>query len=377
MKNIFLFGCSGSIGKQTIEVIKQHQDLFNLVGVSVHTNLTYLKEIVKEFNLKYVLISDPKSYLDYNYSKYNDIEKVIKESKADYVVNAVVGSAGLKITLKTLELGIDLGLANKESLVVAGNLVNTLLKKSKSKLYPIDSEHSAIFQCLKGEKKSQIKNIIITASGGPFKDLSLKELENVKKEDALKHPTWNMGAKISIDSATLVNKGLEIIEAFYLFKVPLRKIKVLIHPQSIVHSLVEFIDGSIKAQLGTPSMLVPIQYALSYPNRITLTNYETDLSLSKLEFRKVDLKRFEAIKLAYDVLRKQGIMPLVFNQANEEAVKAFLNDEINFGQITEVIKYCVEETTNIKEIDLGIIESSMLKASFLAREYIKKLKSKI
>ena len=343
MKKIAILGVSGSIGTQSVDVISQHLDQYSLVAASVNTSIEYLEELLAKFSsLKHVCICDLKLFEEFK-DKHSDInvyfgeEGLIKLATlpdVDYVVNAVVGFKGLIPTLEAIKNHKDIGLANKETLVAAGELVTKAIKEYNVNLYPIDSEHSAIFQCLNGENKKNVDKIILTASGGSFRDLTRSELVNVTLEQALKHPNWNMGPKITIDSATMVNKGLEVIEAYWLFNVELEKIEVLIHPQSVIHSMVQFEDKAIIAQLGTPDMRIPISYALSYPNRNKLNSSELDFAkVSNLTFKKPDFERFPALRLAYKSLEVLGTMPTVFNAANEEAVKLFMKGFIPFNKI--------------------------------------------
>jgi 1-deoxy-D-xylulose-5-phosphate reductoisomerase len=352
MVNLAILGVSGSIGKQAIEVILEHKDEFNLVGISVFSNIDYALSLLNDFSsIIYVGVKDEV-----------DAAKVLKEhpsitvfigeeglskiavlDEVDLLVNALVGFLGLLPTIKAIRCKKDIALANKETLVVAGHIIMKEIELNGVNLYPIDSEHSAITQCLEGESYDSIKRIIITASGGPFYRLTKEELNHVTLKDALKHPNWSMGAKITIDSASMVNKGLEVIEAHWLFNLPYDKISVLIHPQSIVHSLVEFNDGALKAQLGVPSMKVPILYALSRKKRLLLNDVRLDLAkAAQLNFMNVDFDRFRTLALAY----KAGIighsLPTVYNGANEVAVKAFMDGKIKFTQIEELIALAMD-----------------------------------
>lgn len=352
MIRLAILGVSGSIGKQVLNIVKDNPNDFEVVGVSVNKSIDILNDLVKEFpSIKYIGIANNESFEKYQCCKkdtlvFNDLTNLINED-IDMVVNAIVGIAGLIPTFAAINKNKDLALANKESLVCGGEVLQDLLRKSKSKIYPIDSEHSAIAQCLVGENIEDVNRLIITASGGPFRDYSLEDLETVSKEDALNHPNWKMGNKITIDSATLVNKGLEIIEAHYLFNLPYDKIDTVIHYESIVHSMVETKDGSIKAQMGNPSMEIPIQYALYKMKRSFNDNQRFDFTKAfNLHFKPVDLKRFEAIKLAYYVGNKKGSAPLIYNAANEKAVELFLNDAIKFKQIVPLIKDAVDYFEN-------------------------------
>lgn len=346
MKKIILLGASGSIGNQTIDVICDHPEAFELVGLSVGHNLEYLHEVLKKVNTKHICVIDPLAcqalqqlYPD-RFFYYGD-EGLIRlaQMSCDVVVNALVGFAGLKPTIAAIKSGHTIALANKETLVVAGDLIKSLAKQYKVSLVPIDSEHSAIFQVLQGEKRDCLKRLIITASGGSFRHLTREELKNVSVADALKHPNWQMGSKITIDSATMFNKGFEVIEAHHLFDVDYDDIDVVIHEQSVVHSMVEFVDTSIIAQLGTPNMRVAISYALSYPNRLSIKSSES-LDFTKalnMTFKPVDFDRYPALKMAYEAGRAKGSAPVVLNGANEQAVALFLEGKIPFLAIEELV----------------------------------------
>ena len=361
MRNLTILGVSGSIGTQTIKVIDHYKNDFNLIGVSVYNNVEYLKTILKKYpSIKYVWMKKIDEQLKSMYKNitfFTDEEGLIdlvSQKDIDVIVNGISGFSGVVPTYYALVNNKEVCLANKESLVCAGDLINDLLNKGLGKLYPVDSEHCAITQCLTGEHYQHIKNLIITASGGPFRTKTLEELKDVTVEQALNHPTWKMGKKITIDSSTLVNKGLEVIEAHYLFNVPGEQIKVLIHPTSVVHSMVEFVDGTIKAQLGIPSMTLPIQYALLRNSHGEC--YKEELYYSKaltLNFYPLDLERFESVKLAYKCLEVKHGLPIVLNGSNEVAVNAFLDGKIKFLDILEVIKYCFNE---FKLQDINTIE---------------------
>ena len=362
-----ILGASGSIGQQSIKVIKDNIQEFNLIGVSVNTNKEYLDYLIGNFDtIKYVCIGK-KMDLDYYKKKYSNImffqgdEGLIELCKIkdnDLIVNALVGFVGLKPTIQAIKSGIDLALANKESLVVAGDLINRLLVENDVEIYPIDSEHSAIYQCLKGERYPEIRRIVLTSSGGAFRDKTIKELENVTVAEALEHPNWKMGSKITIDCATMVNKGLEVIEAHHLFNFDYNKIDVVMHLESVVHSMVEFNDGSFKAQIGTPNMEIPILFALTKGHH--LLKYDANLMLNKpfsLNFRPIDFQKYEALLLAYEVGKLGGSFPVVYNAANEVAVEEFLNGKISFLSIVKVIKECVRihEKVDVSSLE-GIIE---------------------
>lgn len=377
MKKIAILGASGSIGKTTIQIIKEHQEEFKLVAVSVYSNIIYLKELLSEFKtIEVVGVRDLKEVekyiLDYPnvlFYEGNDGLNKVATSNCDLLVNALVGFVGLVPTIEAIKAKIDIALANKETLVVAGKLVTKLAKENNVKIYPIDSEHSAIFQCL--ESENPIKKVILTASGGPFLNKSFKELETVTVEDALNHPNWKMGKKITIDSATLMNKAFEIVEAKWLFDLKPNQIEVVIHPQSKIHSMVEFRDGSIKAQLGISSMKIPVSYALTYPKRlddvcesISFTSHLT------FDFYPVDTNRFEVIKLAYYGLLKQGTYFAIMNASNEVSVEKFLNKEISFVRIIEIVK----ETLKAIPIDDEVTLESIIEADKKARVYARRLK---
>lgn len=345
MKNIVLLGASGSIGTQAIDVIKQHPELFNLIGISVNQNVDYVKELLTTFDsIKYVNLGDncDASCLE-NFDitiTYGQpgLEQLASLDEADYILNAVIGFAGLAPSVSAIKAKKTLGLANKETLVCAGDIIMPLVEQYQAQLIPIDSEHSAIFQALHGESYEDIKRLILTASGGSFRDLSKEELANVTLEQALSHPTWSMGAGITIDSATMFNKALEIIEAHHLFNVDYDRIEVLIHPQSVDHSMVEFIDGSCIGQLSFPDMRIPIAYALSHPRRISIDIKRDIMEMGNLTFKKPDLERFSALKIGYAVGKQGHTYPTVLNAAKEEANNLFINNKIKFIQIETIIK---------------------------------------
>lgn len=345
MKNIVLLGASGSIGTQAVDVIKQHPELFNLIGISVNQNVDYVKELLTTFDsIKYVNLGDncDASCLE-NFDiaiTYGQpgLEQLASIDEADYILNAIIGFAGLAPSVSAIKAKKTLGLANKETLVCAGDIIMPLVEQYQAQLIPIDSEHSAIFQALRGESYEDIKRLILTASGGSFRDLSKEELASVTVEQALSHPTWSMGAGITIDSATMFNKALEIIEAHHLFNVDYDRIDVLIHPQSIDHSMVEFVDGSCIGQLSFPDMRIPIAYALSYPRRISIDIKRDIMEMDNLTFKKPDLERFSALKIAYAVGKQGHTYPTVLNAAKEEANNLFINNKIKFIEIETIIK---------------------------------------
>ncbi|MFV0380204.1 MAG: 1-deoxy-D-xylulose-5-phosphate reductoisomerase [Anaerorhabdus sp.] len=344
MKKLMILGVTGSIGTQTIEIIKNSKD-FEVIGISAGKNIKKLEEILNEINVLYVCTMVRNKDLEEKYPKitfyYGDdgLEKLASISNYDILVNALVGISGLKPTLIAIKNKKDIALANKETLVVAGFHVMKLAMSNNVNIYPIDSEHSAILQCLQGSNIQDVQRLIITASGGSFRDKDRSQLNDVTIDDALNHPNWSMGAKITIDSATMMNKGFEVIEAHWLFQVNFEEIEVIIHPESIVHSMVEFKDKSIIAQLGVSDMKIPISYSLSYPKRIENKSIDRlDFTkLGSLTFNAIDYNRFPLLKLAYDVGKKQGSLPAVLNAANEIANKAFLEGRIKFLEIEDYI----------------------------------------
>ena len=365
MKNISILGATGSIGLQTIEIIKNNRDKFNLNAISAGENIPKLREILKHVSPELVCVKNKKDY-DILVNEYTNINfsyglegllKVATFHKSNTIINGLVGNVGLVPTITAIEHGKNIALANKETLVTGGHIVNEKIKKHNVNLIPVDSEHSAIFQCLNGENIEDIENLILTASGGSFRDKSRKELVNVTLREALKHPNWSMGPKITIDSATMVNKGLEIIEAHFLFNISYDKINVLLHKESIIHSMVEFKDTSIIAQLGTPDMKNPIQYALTYPKRINNTDFKrlNLADIGSLTFSKLDFDRYPCVKMAYDAGISGGSMTTVFNSANEEAVKLFLEEKISFLNIEILIYEALTSHNKINNPDLDTI----------------------
>jgi 1-deoxy-D-xylulose-5-phosphate reductoisomerase len=366
LKNISILGATGSIGTQTLDILREHSSEFKLVAISIGKNLDLARKMIHEFQPELVSVQE---YQDCNTlksefpnTKFTFGEEGLVEAavypSADILVNAVIGSVGLNPTLHAIEAGKTIAIANKETLVTAGHLVMEAVEKSGVALLPVDSEHSAIFQCLQGEKEKNIERLILTASGGSFRDRTRKELEGVTVREALNHPNWSMGAKITIDSATMMNKGLEVIEAHWLYNMPYEKIDVLLHKESIIHSMVEFHDSSIIAQLGTPDMRVPIQYALTFPDRLPLTSSQRlDLAkIGQLHFQEMDSNRFRCMQFAYEAGKQGGTMPTVLNAANEVAVAAFLNEKISFLQIEDMIEKALNKHELIKNPDLSIIQ---------------------
>lgn len=328
-KKICVLGSTGSIGRQTLEVVSAFPSLFEITGLATKGYLDIFEKQVKKFRPKNVFIAEKDN---------KGLLKLVEDPTTDIVVMSIVGTAGLEATIAAIKKGKTIALASKEILVAAGNIVMPLAKKYKAQILPLDSEHSAIFQCLQGSAGNKIKRLILTASGGPFRNLSKNQLEKVSAKQALAHPTWNMGPKITIDSASLMNKGLEVIEAHHLFGVPYEKIEVVIHPQSIIHSMVEFVDGSILAQMGVPDMRTPIQYALTYPDRQKNHFGSVDFTkLKALTFEKPDMKKFPCLALAYKAGNAGGTMPAVLSAANDTAVEMFLKDKIKFTDIPKIV----------------------------------------
>jgi 1-deoxy-D-xylulose-5-phosphate reductoisomerase len=359
-------GATGSIGTQTLDILREHPTDFKLVAISIGKNLDLARKMIHEFQPELVSVQEyqdcNKLKAEFPNTKFTFGEEGLVEAavypSAEILVNAVLGSIGLNPTLHAIEAGKTIAIANKETLVTAGHLVMEAAEKSGVALLPVDSEHSAIFQCLQGEKEKNIERLILTASGGSFRDRTRKELEVVTVREALNHPNWSMGAKITIDSATMMNKGLEVIEAHWLYNMPYEKIDVLLHKESIIHSMVEFHDSSLIAQLGTPDMRVPIQYALSYPDRLPLTSSQRlDLAIiGQLHFQQMDVNRFRCMQFAYEAGKQGGTMPTVLNAANEVAVAAFLNEKISFLQIEDMIEKALNKHELIKNPDLSIIQ---------------------
>ncbi|EXG83098.1 1-deoxy-D-xylulose-5-phosphate reductoisomerase [Saccharibacillus sacchari] len=368
MKKIALLGSTGSIGTQTLQVAAEHPEHFQVEALAAGGNTGLLLEQIRQFKPAKVSVATKeaaeslKSQVPAGTKVYFGNEGLIEiaaGTDADTVVTAVTGSMGLPATLAAIDEGKNIALANKETLVTAGHLVMRRAAEKGVPILPVDSEHSAIFQCLNGEPRERLSGITLTASGGSFRNLSRAELANVTVEDALKHPNWSMGSKITIDSATMVNKGLEVIEAHWLFGLSYDEINVLLHPESIIHSFVEFEDTSIIAQLGNPDMRVPIQYALTYPDRIPLKANRLSLAeIGKLNFREMDFGRFPCLRMAYDCGRMGGTAPTVFNAANEVAVARFLRREISFLQIEETLEKVMQQHTAIADPDLDVIREA-------------------
>jgi 1-deoxy-D-xylulose-5-phosphate reductoisomerase len=352
LKNISILGSTGSVGTQALEVVRANPDLYKVDALTAQNNATLLIQQALEFKPELVVITCEDHYKTVKEALPNvnvlcgedELIAAVQLPQTQFVLTAIMGAVGLKPTIAAIEAKKDIGLANKETLVVAGELVMQLAKENGVKIIPVDSEHSAIFQCLVGEENNPIEKIFLTASGGPFRGRDLDFLANVTKKEALKHPNWVMGAKITIDSASLMNKGLEAIEAKWLFDLTAEQVEVVVHPQSIVHSMVQFTDGSIKAQLGLPDMRLPIHYALAYPQRVK-SNFErfSFLNYPELTFSEADTKSFRNLELAFMAMKKGGNMPCIINAANEVVVEAFLKDHIGFLQMSVVIEECMQE----------------------------------
>lgn len=385
-RRIAILGSTGSIGTQALEVIRQHPDKLDVEVLTAHSNSQLLIRQALEFMPNAVVISNESLYqrvfeaLDpYDikvYSGIASIEQIVEMESVDMVLVALVGWSGLKPTLRAIEAGKPIALANKETLVVAGEMVTKLAKEKGVNIYPVDSEHSAIFQCLAGEFHNPVEKIILTASGGPFRGMTRDQLLRVTKDQALKHPNWNMGCKVTIDSATLMNKGLEVIEAKWLFNVDIAQIEVVVHPQSIIHSMVQFADGSIKAQMGMPDMRLPIQYALTYPQRLAsqFPKFSFDQCL-QFTFEKPDKENFHCLNLAYEAIRQGGNMACIMNAADEVAVHAFLRNEITFLQIAELIEQVMGKISIISNPSLSDYEATDAESRIVATQLISKFKS--
>ncbi len=383
-KNIAILGSTGSIGTQTLEVVRGNTDLFAAFMLTAQSNADLLIRQALEFAPAYAIICDNSKYqyvtqalAHTNVKVLAGIEAIIEtvtHPDIDMVVTAMVGFAGLEPTISAIKAGKDIALANKETLVVAGELVTELAKKHSVKILPVDSEHSAIFQCLAGEEGNAVEKIILTASGGPFRGKGLDFLAGVTREDALKHPNWVMGAKITIDSASLMNKGLEVIEARWLFDLDASQIEVVVHPQSIIHSLVQFEDGSLKAQMGLPDMKLPIQYALAYPNRLKNDFKRFDFTdYPNLTFEKPDRNTFRNLDLAFEALKQGGNMPCIINAANEIAVAAFLNKTIGFLAMSAVIEHCMQHIAFEKHPALDDYLNTDKETRIFAQNFMQKM----
>ena len=362
-KRIAILGSTGSIGTQTLEVIAQNPEHFEVEVLTANNNIGLLIDQAKKYQPNVVVISNSCHYDELTEALKNDpikvyagreaLQQVVQMDTIDVVVTAMVGYSGLIPTCNAIKAGKHIALANKETMVVAGEIINQLAIENKVNIYPVDSEHSAIFQCLVGEFNNEVEKIYLTASGGPFRGFSMEQLANVTKADALKHPNWDMGAKITIDSASMMNKGFEIIEAKWLFGLKPEQIDVVVHPQSIIHSIVQFCDGSMKAQMGLPDMKLPIQYALSFPERLpSAFKRFSFLDYPKLTFEQPNTKNFRNLALAFEALNQGGNMPCILNAANEVVVQAFLNDKISFLQMPEIIEQTMGKATYLKSPNL-------------------------
>ena len=382
MKKIGILGSTGSIGTQTLEIVRAYSEDLKVTVLAAGTNVKLMEAQMREFKPEVVVMWSKEAAEDLRVKTADlkipvlcGMEGLLEVSvweNMDVLVTALVGMIGIRPTIAAMKAGKDIALANKETLVTAGHIIMPLAKEYGVSILPVDSEHSAIFQSMQGEKRSQVSKILLTASGGPFRGKKLDEIRTMQVEDALKHPNWSMGRKITIDSATLVNKGLEVIEAKWLFDVGLDQIQVVVHPQSIIHSMVEYVDGGIMAQLGTPDMKLPIQYALFYPDRRPLTGKRVNFyELGQMTFEAPDMETFKGLKLAYESARIGGSMPTVFNAANEKAVALFLDKKISFLQITELIEACMQQ----HEVITAPSVEEILEAEQAAYAYInKKLK---
>lgn len=379
-KQIAILGSTGSIGTQALEVVSEYPDSFEVYALTAHRNVELLIEQAKKYMPDTVIIAD-ESYYPRLKEELKDlpiktfagakaIEDVVQASPVDLVLTAMVGYAGLKPTIQALKAGKDIALANKETMVVAGEIINRLAKENRAAILPVDSEHSAIFQCL--ELQNPLEKVILTASGGPFRKFSMDQLQHVTKEQALKHPNWSMGAKITIDSASMMNKGFEVIEAKWLFGLDPKCIDVVVHPQSIVHSMVQFKDGSVKAQLGLPDMKLPILYAFTYPYRFATDYKRVDFPLiGQLEFERPDQEKFRNLALAYEAMEKGGNMPCILNAANEIAVASFLQDKISFLGMSDMIAYTMAHASFIMQPDYEDYVQTDAQARRIASEYLK------
>lgn len=383
LNNIAILGSTGSIGTQTLDIIAENPDRFHASVLTARKNWELLAEQAQKFRPSVVVIADKNYYLPLKEALSNLPVKVEAGAEAiasaaglaenDTVVTAMVGYSGLMPTVNAIKAGKRIALANKETLVVAGEVITAMLKTSSSEIIPVDSEHSAIFQALMGEKREQASKIILTASGGPFRTRSIEDLKNVTVADALRHPNWDMGAKVTIDSASMMNKGFEMIEAKWLFDFDPKDIEIVVHPQSIVHSMVEFIDGSVKAQLGTPDMHIPISLALGYPDRIKSPRKPLSIEqYSSLTFERPDYEKFPLLKLAFNAIEEGGNLPCILNAANELAVAAFLKGEMRFVDMPLFVANVMETTPYIKNVNLETLIESNKMALSVGGELIKK-----
>ena len=382
-KRIAILGSTGSIGTQALDVIKNHTDKFQLEVITAQNNVELLIKQAIEFKPNAVVIGNKEHYNKVNqallphnikvFAGEESICQIVESDTVDLVLVSVVGFAGLKPTINAIEAQKQIAIANKEPLVVAGEIITKLAKEKGVNIYPVDSEHSAIFQCIVGEFHNPIEKIFLTASGGPFRNKSLDFLANVTKEDALKHPNWKMGNKVTIDSASLMNKGLEVIEAKWLFGLSPEQIEIIIHPQSIVHSIVQFQDASMKAQMGLPNMKLPIQYAFSYPDRLNSDFPRFNfLDYPELTFETVDIKKFRNLALAFEALNKGGNIPCIMNAANEVVVESFLNDKIKFLEMPDIIEKCMQTVSFVQKPTYDDYVLTDIEARRFAKNYINK-----
>ncbi len=380
-KQIAILGSTGSIGTQALDVIDAHSDLYEVYCLTANNRVQQLAEQARKYNPAAVVIANEAHYDELQsllsdlpikvYAGKDALCQIVQAEPIDMVLTAMVGFAGLPPTIAAIKAKKKICLANKETLVVAGELICNLAIENHCQILPVDSEHSAIFQSLVGEDDNPIEKILLTASGGPFRTMTEEQMATVTKADALRHPTWDMGAKITIDSATMMNKGFEVIEAKWLFGVTPEQIQVLVHPQSIIHSAVQFRDGAVKAQLGVPDMRLPIQYAFSFPQRISLDNKRLDLFSQPLEFFEPDMKKFRCLSMAFEALKRKGNMPCIMNAANEIANRAFLDDRISFPQIAEIIESTMNKATFDAAPDYDVYLQSDDEARRIAMECLK------
>ena len=382
-KQIAILGSTGSIGTQALEVIEEHSDLYEVYCLTANNKVELLAEQAHKHHPAAVVIANEQRLGELRdlmqdlpdvkvYAGAKALDEIVEADPIDIVLTAMVGFAGLSPTIHAIKAHKNIALANKETLVVAGELICNLSQEYRSSILPVDSEHSAIFQSLVGEDENEIDKILLTASGGPFRTKSLEEIAHVTKADALRHPTWDMGAKITIDSASMMNKGFEVIEAKWLFGVEADQIQVLVHPQSIVHSAVQFVDGSVKAQLGVPDMRLPIQYAFSFPQRLPLSGKRLDLFAAQhLDFFEPDLQKFRCLAMAYEAIRQGGNMPCIVNAANEIVNRAFLEDRCRFLQMGDIIAETMERTTFVKSPSYDDYVATDAEARRIAMEFLK------
>lgn len=375
-RSLTILGATGSIGENALEVVRHYPERFRVVGLSAHRNIEQIIRQIGEFRPEVVAVTDADAFHEVE-RRAGHLTKVLPgeegavdvatQESVDIVLSAMVGAAGLKPTLAAIKAGKDIALANKETLVIGGALIIPAVAEARVRLIPVDSEHSAIFQSVLGHSKHEIRRLILTASGGPFRTLPPGKMQTITPKDALRHPNWDMGAKVTIDSATMMNKGLEVIEAYWLFDIAPKKIEVLIHPESIIHSMVEYLDGVVMAQLGIPDMRIPIAYALGYPERLSMGLSSLDLvKTGKLTFEKPDTSRFPALKLAYEAIDEGKTFPAVMNAANEIAVNAFLNEKISFLQIPDVVLYVMDHHE-----PMGVTLDTVMEADRLGRRMAK------